>query len=185
MGIEYYAFAFYVFILVCIIILICRAAFSKFKKQKMFFEEKEAKLLKLYQTVEDAMDEFFDMAAESKAEMDEALKKLSSLTGAVYKSGGGFKPSEEITERNEIIPDTGKVLSNDEVEWAYQKRDRFSLNQNASVNPPEVSDRSVSLRNETILRLFRCGKTRAQIAQELNITQNEVDLVIGMNKNLI
>ena len=69
------------------------------------------------------------------------------------------------------------------MKWnGHIRKGPFSLNQNASVNPPEVSDRSVSLRNETILRLFRCGKTRAQIAQELNITQNEVDLVIGMNK---
>ena len=111
LGIEYYAFAFYVFILVCIIILICRAAFSQYKKQKMFFDEKEAKLLKLYQTVEDAMDEFFDMAAESKSEMDEALKKLSSITGVVYKNSSRLRLSEEIPERNEMAPETVKDLN--------------------------------------------------------------------------
>jgi DNA-binding CsgD family transcriptional regulator len=35
---------------------------------------------------------------------------------------------------------------------------------------------------DTILNLSHGGKTRAQIARELGITQNEVDLVIGMYK---
>ncbi|NLL39963.1 MAG: hypothetical protein GX254_10320 [Clostridiales bacterium] len=186
LGIEYYAFAFYVFILVCIIILICRAAFSQYKKQKMFFDEKEAKLLKLYQTVEDAMDEFFDMAAESKSEMDEALKKLSSIAGVVYKNSSRLRLSEEIPERNEMAPETVKDLNRGDMEWTYQRSERFPHRETPSESTSDLSgNSSTALRNETILRLFRCGKTRAQIAQELNITQNEVDLVIGMHKNLI
>lgn len=186
LGIEYYAFAFYVFILICIIIFICRAAFSRYKKQKMFFDEKEAKLLKLYQTVEDAMDEFFDMAAESKSEMDEALRKLSSITGVVYKSSGRFKSNAEISEQNEIAPvsETEKDLNAEDIKLTHQRSGSFPQKETAPRNSSELSDGTVYLRNETILRLFRCGKTRAQIAQELNITQNEVDLVIGMNKNL-
>ena len=75
LGIEYYAFAFYVFILVCIIILICRAAFSKFKNKNVF-EEKEAKLLKLYQTVEDAMDEFLIWPPNQRLKWTRHLKAV-------------------------------------------------------------------------------------------------------------
>lgn len=191
MGIEYYAFAFYVFILVCIIILLCRAVFSRYKKQKMLFDEKEAKLLKLYQTVEDAMDEFFDMAAESKSEMDEALRKLSSMTGVAYKNVGGLRQQRSIPDVSEhagIVSGIGGDLTAEEADGAGQLHiNRTGLTQKEETlrNTSAASDSASFSRNDAILRLFRCGKTRAQIAQELNITQNEVDLIIGMNKNIL
>jgi hypothetical protein len=38
-------------------------------------------------------------------------------------------------------------------------------------------------RHELVLQLAREGKTRPQIAKELGVTQNEVALIIGMNKS--
>lgn len=190
MGLEYYAFAFYVFLLICVIILLCRALFSKVRKQKMLFDEKEAKLLKLYQTVEDAMDEFFDMAADSKAEMDETFKKMSQLAGNIYKNANVQDPaqiqstpedkiSEVIDNKSEIKQPLNSDFRKTMVDVSHGSLDQLINEPVRTVDGPSIA------KNDTILRLFRCGKPKAQIAQELNITQNEVDLVIEMNKNSI
>lgn len=171
MNIEYYVFSFYVFILICVIILLCGFLFSKFKKKKQLFDEKEAKLLKLYQTVEDAMDEFYDLTAESKAEIEEAMKNLSSLTAMVHRSSKEQKKSNEI---NEFAAEDDDTLSPNNT--MPNLTEELFQDTAKTIGNPTVS------KNEAILMLFNSGKSKAHIARELNITHNEVDLVLEMNK---
>lgn len=173
MSADCYIFAFYVFILICVIIVLCRALFVKAKKQRVLLEEKEAKLLKLFSTVEDAMDEFYDLASESRSEIDEALRKLSSLVGSVYKA--------EKENRTEDMNRTKAAGADaDRLKMDGKKGEPKEI---AHVEPPpQPTEAFIPSRMDTILNLSHGGKTRAQIARELGITQNEVDLVIGMYK---
>jgi DNA-directed RNA polymerase specialized sigma24 family protein len=187
MSADYYVFAFYEFLLICVILLLCRALFSRAKKQKAKLEEKEAKLLKLYQTVEDAMDELYDLASESKSEIEEALNKLSSLMGSLAKAeiGGPGTPSLKAdASETEFQKDR-----RDGVKQTDGDRERFrepikpDKEQTRPTSAADQAERRYATRAEIILERSRSGKTSAQIAKELGITLNEVDLVIGMNKN--
>ena len=94
---NYYIFAMFVTGLVCIIVVLCRLLFSDVKRQKKLLDEKESKLLKLYQSVEGIMEEFEDqakaasedilafeqraakMAQQQKAALDAAKQELSNV----------------------------------------------------------------------------------------------------------
>ena len=187
MGIDNYVFAIFIFVLICAVLVICRALFFNMKKQKLQLDEKEAKLLKLYQTVEDAMDEFFDMTEDAKADMAEEAKKLSALAAGIYKtreatSSQSFKsgpadPVIRVSEdqlKEQLPHPKEETLPMQDFSETLSKAAESVGVANPLRPPPSIK--------ENILRLSEEGKTRKDIAKKLNITQNEVELVVGMNK---
>lgn len=186
MQLEYYGFALFVFVLICIIIILCKRLFADVKSQRKLLEEKETKLLKIYQTLEDAMDEFYDLVAESKSELDEKYRSLTSAadevparirtdeTAGINEGGAPLEPEDELrgaAKRNALEEAAGKrggfgeILA-DRVENAREEE------------APMTAER----KHESIIEMAKNGMSRSDIAKELKITQNEVDLVIGMNK---
>ena len=83
MEIGYYGFAFFVFILLCLLMILYNYLFSDMKRQKKLLDEKENKLLRLYQSVEEALDDFHDSVEGSHGEITRQLCELGELHAEV------------------------------------------------------------------------------------------------------
>ena len=89
MEIGYYGFAFFVFILVCLLMILYNYLFSDMKRQKKLLDEKENKLLRLYQSVEEALDDFHDSVEGSHGEITQQLRELGELHAEVERGLSG------------------------------------------------------------------------------------------------
>jgi len=169
MGIEYYGFAFFVFLLICGLVFLCKRLFADTKRQNVLLDEKESKLLRLYQTVEEAMDEFYDTVAEAKGEIAAQARALPAPAEQ--------EPAQAPVRESPRKPARGRAKEEEPSVVVNFKQALAELEEGLSEEEPEPVGR-----HEGILQLAKQGKTRVQIAQELGITQNEVDLVIGIHK---
>lgn len=86
----YYGFAFFIFILVGMLMLLYNYLFSDIKRQKKLLDEKENKLLRLYQSVEDALDDFNDSLERGIGEINVKLKDLGDFYAEVERSTRGL-----------------------------------------------------------------------------------------------
>lgn len=175
MGIEYYLFASYVFLLIAVLLVIGKRMFADVKRQKRMLDAKEKKLLRTFQTLEDAMDDFYDLVEESKKEFAEKRDKLDILV---------TDPSNvlhEITEVPKAAPKSAPLLEPKQplANSVLPASNNFEqlFDQLAEKNPTPL----YALHGK-ILSLANKGNTRSEIAKQLKITQTEVELVIGMNK---
>ena len=218
MGIEYYAFALFISGLICLIAILCKVLFANVKRQNKLLDEKETKLLQLYQTVESIMEEFGDQVKASIEEIKEyesrAIKRaavLTALPSALPQNPlpQSPLPPEPIKEEHfERLPRAervdpsrlraaGEVLARAEriVKRETLKSDAEPVKNNNGAVFQRLFDETTGetpaiaaetpfkqARSETILALAEEGKTDAEIAQELSITQNEVKLVIGLTR---
>lgn len=177
MGLEYYLFASYVFILLCIIIVICKYLFADVKRQQKLLDEKETKLLRTYQTLEDAMDEFYDLIDESRGDLEKKYKEYDDRLAAAALTKPAPAPSPEESapkkqvKKNPYTPKNAPKSESDQLGF-----EQLFNEITAKTGAP------LSAVHESILNLSKDGMSRAEIAKGLKITQNEVDLVIGMNK---
>ena len=208
MGIEYYAFALFIAGLICLIAVLLKVLFSNVKRQHKMLDERETKLLQLYQSVENIMEEFNDQVRATMEELREyetrAVKREAVL--AMRSEAAAAEPVK--TEQFEKLPRAERIDSNrlkaagDVIARAERIVKRETLK---GQEVPERSDNGNVFqrlfdetaeeaaaemketagkqeRKETILALAEEGKTDAQIAKELGITQNEVKLVIGLTR---
>ena len=174
MGYEYYLFAVFIAFLVSIVLLLSKHLFSDIKRQNKLLDEKESNLLRLYQTVEEAMAEFDDLVSESKEEIDGAYKKLSSVfemaavVPVIQEAPPGDRPAADEDAPAKKSPRSGRK----EMEFG-QLLENYTGDAGGERSGPMG-------RREVILDLAAQGKSNAEIARELNITQNEVGLVIDL-----
>lgn len=169
MGIEYYGFAFFVFVLLSALIILCKILFSDVKRQNRLLDEKEEKLLRLYQTLEDSIEEFYDMVAESKSELDGKFKNMVSAAENIMQ--------EEAPEANKgQKKQSPQRIEEEPVEFSVLLSEAERSTGEASVEPGGL--------HSSILNLSKSGKTKTQIAKELGITQTEVGLVIEMSNKI-
>ena len=203
MGIEYYAFALFVSGLICLIAILCRVLFADLKRQHKLLDEKETKLLQLYRTVENIMEEFSDQVKATTDELKEhenrmARRDLSVIPPpeAVKKEPAAEKPARSVTvdssrirAASEVLESAERIIKGDTLKppassgsgargAVFQKF--FDESVSEQPDPPEESYKKS--RKEAILALAAEGETDAQIASELGITRNEVKLVIGLKK---
>ena len=223
MGIEYYAFALFISALICLIAILCKVLFANVKGQQKLLDEKETKLMQLYQTVESIMEEFDDQVKASLEEVKE-YEGRAARHAAAAASRQNEMPRVEAqqeparAEQFERLPRVERVDRADRADRAdpgrmraanealaraerIVKRDALKSDEdpikgeNTAVfqrlfdetagDPPAVAAAeapSKQARNETILALAEEGKTDAEIAHELSITQNEVKLVIDLTR---
>jgi len=83
MGIEYYAFALFVAGLISLIAILCKVLFADLRRQHKLLDEKETKLLQLYRTVENIMEEFADQIKTTTEEMKEHESRLAQQAAAI------------------------------------------------------------------------------------------------------
>lgn len=187
MGLEHYGFAFYIFILVCGVLFVYRQFFSDIRQQQKLLDEKESKLLKLYRSLEDVMEEFYDSAEQAKGELNEKMRTFErefkmmptplKRPDPAEPAARPVQPQQPAPVRREAPAPGGQPDFRQSFQAAHEQAP-------AAAPPPRQEEASpwIGMRGE-ILRLAKEGKDRAQIAKELNITQNEVSLVLGLNKS--
>ena len=207
MGIEYYAFALFISGLICLIAILCKVLFADMKRQQKLLDEKETKLLQLYRTVENIMEEFADQVKATTEELKEHESRLAKRdlsiapppeaakkeTAAPMQSRSVTVDSSRIRAASEVLERAERIIKGDTLRppapagkgnggatggVVFQRF--FDESVNEQPEPPPVNE--TRTRKEMILALAAEGKTDAQIASELGITRNEVKLVIGLKK---
>ncbi|MDR0490921.1 MAG: hypothetical protein LBH28_06725 [Oscillospiraceae bacterium] len=201
MDIKYYGFALFIAILVCLVAVLCRALFGGIKRQLKLFDEKESQFMALYRSIESIMEEWNDQVKASKDEIKEfenhASVRLASIIAqmAPGKEEADHKPLQFAAAGPDRIGSAGEVLARAE-KMAKQstgiRPDASKKNDRGTVFRRLFDERIGELstgsddtpakpsKNDSILALAEDGKTVPQIARELGITQNEVNLVIGI-----
>jgi len=204
MGIQYYAFALFISGLICLIAILCKVLFADTKRQHKLLDEKETKLLQLYRTVENIMEEFSDQVKATTEELKEHENRLAKRDISVAPPPEAAK-KEPLTEKlpRSVTVDSSRIRAASEVLERAERiikgdalRPPASAGKNnggvvfqrffdesAGEQPEPPHENENKTRKETILALAAEGKTDAQIASELGITRNEVKLVIGLKKN--
>jgi len=203
---EHYAFALFIAGLICLIAILCKVLFSNIKKQYKLLDEKETKLLQLYQTVENIMEEFTDQAKATTDEIKEYENRLHRYTAIAtqapvpqetVKPEPAEKPSRSVTvdstrirAASEVLQRAERIIKSDtpypqgsdgkgKNGVVFQRFFDDTVSEEAEAASVENSKQS---REKAILALSADGKTEGEIASELGITRNEVKLVIGLKR---
>ena len=208
MGIEYYAFALFVTAMICIIAILFKMLFADVRRQKKMLDEKESELLKLYRTVENLMEEFTDQVKSTTREIKIHEDKIMKLRAKAQQQSVEKRIQEQAApEMTEQLPKRMTVDSNsDRIRLAgdlIERQERVikgnMVNPNsANTRKPEfqqiftekekeiqtidATTNAKKKRTDTVMALSKQGKTAAEIAKELGITQNEVRLIIELGK---
>lgn len=167
MGIEYYWYALFVAILLCLVAILCKFLFANVKQQHKvihkMLDEKESKLLRLYQDVEEIMEEFTLQAKSATEDIKDGALANNSIST--------LKNVEAVTEKKPEPPANDSLVFKNLIDVTVDEPLPIS-----SASPVQ------NTRNGKILAMKSEGKTSSQIAQELGITQNEVLTVIGLTE---
>lgn len=155
MDITHYTFAFFVFILLCVLILIYSRLMRGKKKDETGSFEKEQRLFKLYQNIEDMLGSFEEYAEESKKEISRALEQVSAL----------ISEAKNAPKLNE--PETNKPAEKEKeaVKETSKKHDDTNIR-------PE----------DRIPQMVEKGMKKSEIAKELGLTIREVTLIMDIKK---
>lgn len=181
---SYYLFALFIFILICVVLIVCRLLFSDVKRQQKLLDEKETKLLRLYQTLEELLDEYYDSVEETKADIAVKIKELKAVESITQAFTLPAPQSEKTVSAGGAATiasiATPVVKPEDEdagdgIPAAEFKEILFAAENGENGKPKPT-------RTVSILDLAEQGRNRFQIAEELGITLSEVDLVIGINR---
>jgi len=200
-SIEFYAFALFIAGLICLIAILCKVLFADLRRQHKLLDEKETKLLQLYRTVENIMEEFSDQAKATTEELKDlenrtAKRAMAAVhppepvknekpaekqAASVTVDSSRLRAASEVLERAERIikSDTLKPPLNNNSGAVFQM---FFDETDAEISASETEAKNKKTRNEAILAMAAEGKTDVQIASELGITRNEVNLVVGLKK---
>jgi len=204
MKIDYYAFALFISGLICLIAIIFKVLFANVKRQYKLLDEKESKLLQLYQAVESIMEEFNDQAKAATDEIREYESRVSAIAASLASqppvptrkepmllerlpraervSAGRFRAAGDVLTRAEKMADNDAqkkpaAPANSDNGAVFQ---RYFEETAMQLSQPEEAAPAIQSRSEAVLALAEKGKTDAQIASDLGITQNEVKLIIGL-----
>jgi len=210
MGIEYYAFALFVSGLICVIAIICKVLFSNVKRQQKLLDERESQILQLFSSVETLMEEFNDQIKlttdelkeyeyrsaqqmpvfELPPELEKKEQILDKLPRTLPLDANRIRVAGEVLERAERIIKNDNIVNpaspppppeKEEPQPIFQK---FFEETAEATQPLQFEDTrpNVQSRSEKILTLADEGKTDVEIASELGITRNEVQLVVGLKR---
>ncbi|MDR0936660.1 MAG: hypothetical protein LBM98_08275 [Oscillospiraceae bacterium] len=177
---PYMILAFFIFILVCVGLVLWRYLFAGLKDERLFIELKQAELETLLTTVRAEVDDFFDLAAEDKAEIIEERKKIAALVAGLAVPGVTIPIAKE---EPAALPDFQTAID------LAAKRQQEPEEPPKAPEPPETPPATVEpvstaaqlhSRKDKIQDLSNEGFDRIEIARDLGITLNEVDLAMTM-----
>lgn len=181
MDITHYAFAAYVFLLVCGGIWFFGKVFNSGKKNgndKTAYE-KEQHLFTLYQNVEDMLNSFEEYAEQTKKETEQTLKRAEDMLEEVRRL------SERLDGQQPGAGQTG--LKAAPPQPAQREAQPWETEQAAAVQrktlPPDEMDTSAGpplKTNDKIRLLDAQGLGATDIAKTLGISVREVTLVLEM-----
>jgi len=198
MGIQYYAFTLFIAGLVCLIAILIKFLFADVRRQQKLLDEKETKILHLYNSVESLMDEITDQAMIVADEMKEYERRIAMRSASiVLQTDTTIRPEIKDAQpvAHTMAAETAKSKAINEVyertPVAEVQRPPAKTTSSSGMVFQSFFDESIEdfehvnggakpHRNDLIVAMSKDGRTDAQIAHELGITQNEVRLVIDL-----
>jgi|AGTN01.2.fsa_nt_gi hypothetical protein len=193
MDITHFAFAFFVFILVCCSIWVYGRVMRADKKGGKSGYEKEQQLFRLYQNVEDMLSSFEEYVEEAKADLDGRLKQAeAALAGArpVQETGPPpfetKKPAPE--EARRPAPEAVKKPAPEEIKRPAPGAVRNPAPELATeTKGPKKSEAGGAYKpkykiEELIPQYIEKGMTKEEIAKALGMASTEVSLIMELKK---
>ena len=160
MKLEYYLFALFVFALLCVLIVIYRRLILPTKKQAVETDatkEKEERLFRLYQNIEEMMDNFEGYIEQSKEQQEQDKAQIAGQL-------------EQVRELCRRVEDAGARLSS----AAAQHKTEAALAKPAV--PAAEGGRPG--RQDAVKELLAKGMAVEQIAQAMDVSINEIKLIV-------
>ena len=165
MDFTYYAFAFFVFLLVCAAIwFYSRVTGNREKKDKSSYE-KEQRLFQMYQNIEDMLGSFEEYAEEAKADIEERLKQAEALINGVQSA------PQNRPENHRAVGSYSKPVPEERVEMTLPKK-----------NIRSTSDKPKNKMEDLIPQYLAKGMSKEEIAKVLGISSREISLIMEIKK---
>lgn len=161
-DITLYPFALYVFLLVCAAIWVYGKVIKKEKKEDKGGYEKEQRLFKMYQNIEDMLNAFEEYTEEAKKEMDKNLSEIRELTEGMRK-----QPEKQVIKEDRKEAVSNKIK-------AEEKSPLIKKPEKAAEEEIKAADR--------IPLMVSAGMSRSEIAKELGLSIREVSLIMDIKK---
>lgn len=164
MDITYYTFAFYVFILVCLAIVLVKKVGNTNTKEDKVFQDKEKRLFKLYQNLEDMISSTEEFIEESRRDIANDKKKITNML-----------------EKMDILY---QETQNDMKKKTIEKKVTTKSVKNKKGKNADEDTRAIEnmSKNELVKHLKAEGLNIEQISKKLGISHGEVALIIGLNR---
>jgi hypothetical protein len=169
---QYYLFALYLFVLIAILILLVWRIVSAQKGKRSVSDEeatlekeKEERLFRLYQNIEEMMDNFESYIEDTRAQMETMKGEIQQQAGSI----NGLLNRVEATEASA----RAAVAALRTTEKPDDKHD----SPQAGAAPQEEPTK-MKTRQDTVRELLGKGNTVEQIAQKLELSINEVRLIV-------
>ena len=172
MDITHYTYTLYVFLLVCAAIWLFGRVMRKSKKEDKNGYEKEQRLFKLYQNVEDMLGMFEEYAEEAKKEIEAKLKEARELLESAGAQRGGEGGGAERAGRPR--------KASAEAERSGRPR---KASAEADLKKVLKIAEAVKLKPEDrIPEMLARGMDKNDIARELGLSVREVSLIMDIKK---
>jgi len=174
MDITHYAFALFVFLLACGLIWFYGRVAGKDKKKDRNEYEKEQRLFKLYQDVEDLLNGFEAYTEEAKAGIDERLRKAEALA---LSAGKNPAAKAEPTENG-----AAAFLGNPVEEIPPEAEQPPKIVQDVPVKVKKTQKKQKQRVEDLVPRYLSEGMSREDVAKSLGISSREVSLIMEIKK---
>lgn len=197
MGMEFYAFATYVFVLVCLgmwlFFRLYKRTAKKAKEKDKSSYDKEQRLFTLYQNIEDLLASFEEYVEESKSEAQgatdeikkllEEAKRISSEEQAASDEPREMKPaallqsvpraSSAVRAAYQAVKTAGNERPEPVLEIIHPPKREYNMPQSA-----KTAEWSIMKTADKVAVLFEKGLSKNEIAQQLAISVREVTLAM-------
>jgi len=169
MDITVFAFAFFVFLLLCALIWM----YSRLKRPKKSAEdavsEKERRLYKLYQNLEDMMNGIEEYVEEARSGIAKDKEEIAAIHAKIENMHVIYKNDIQARVEEEVKP--------------KEKETEKEIEKDAPAAKKEIKiPRNIS-KSEVVRYLKDEGMEDDKIAKELGISKGEVLLILGLKKN--
>ena len=145
MNITHYMFAFFVFVLICVCIWLFGKVMRGGSKDDKNNYEKEQRLFKLYQNVEDMMSSFEEYVEEAQSKIDESLKRVDALLEkGTYQQPEALQPSK-VQSAAKKKPDVPKIQPGTAPEEAIPYLIEHGMGRDEIAKQLGISSREVTL----------------------------------------
>jgi len=185
MDITHYTFTLYVFLLVCAAIWLFGRVMRKSKKEDKNGYEKEQRLFKLYQNVEDMLGMFEEYAEEAKKEIEAKLKEARELLESAGAQRGGEGGGAERAGRPRKASAEAERSGRPRKASAEAERAGRPRKASAEADLKKVLKiaEAVKLKPEDrIPEMLARGMDKNDIARELGLSVREVSLIMDIKK---
>ena len=161
MDFTHFAFAFFVFVLLCAVVLLYARLKKPAKQEENPLSEREKKLFTLYQHLEDMMNSIEEYVEDARKKIQQDKDEITTLCARMEKAHEKIRP-EAPREAEEKPAQEAKP----------QRKEKAALSLAGSLS-----------KSEMVKKLKEEGYDEDGIARELEISRGEVALILGINKN--